>query len=158
MMGVAASVAGLAACLLLTFVAAFVGSRFPADAWYQALAKPSWTPPGWIFGPVWTLLYALMAVAAWLVWRRSGIAGAWLPLLLFAAQLVLNAAWSWLFFGLRRPDLALADIVALLAVIVLLSMMFHRISSPAGWIMLPYVLWVSFATALNASIVLLNRG
>ena len=103
------SVLGLAGWLLLTFAAAAIGALFVPGEWYASLVKPAWNPPNWIFGPVWTVLYILMAVAAWLVWKRYGLARATVPLLLFVIQLVLNAGWSWLFFGLRRPDLAFID-------------------------------------------------
>src|SRR5271157_2460181 len=102
--------AGLVGWLVLCFAAAGVGSRYRPDAWYAALDKPRWNPPGWVFAPVWAALYVLMGVAAWLVWREAGLAGELVP---FVVQLALNAAWTWLFFGLRRPGLALADLAAL---------------------------------------------
>lgn len=151
-----AQAAGLAASLAVTFSAALVGSGFPVDSWYAGLEKPSWNPPGWVFGPVWTLLYILMAVAAWLVWRKAGFGGAVLPLALYLAQLVLNAAWSWLFFGLHRPGTALADIAALLVLIVIVAGMFRRILPLAGWLMAPYVAWVAFAAVLNFALWRLN--
>lgn len=124
--------------------------------WYATLNKPSWNPPKWVFGPVWTALYIGMAVAAWLVWRKNGLADAWLPLLLFGLQLFLNAAWSALFFGLRSPDLAFADIILLWIAILATIIAFGRVSSMAATLLVPYLAWVSFATALNWSIWRLN--
>lgn len=139
----------------LVALAAFFGAQFQPGPWFEGLAKPSWNPPNWLFGPVWTLLYIAMAVAGWLVWKRSGERAT--PVLgLWFVQLVLNAAWSWLFFGLHRPPLALVDIVALLACIVAFAILARRISPVSSWLFVPYVLWVAFATALNATIWRLN--
>lgn len=124
--------------------------------WYAQLEKPAWTPPGWLFGPAWTTLYLLMAVAAWLVWRRGGFAGQRRPLTLFLVQLALNAAWSFLFFGLRNPGLGLAEIVVLWAMIVATLLAFRRVSTAAALLLVPYLLWVTFATALNFEIWRLN--
>jgi len=148
----------LAAFLLLTFAAAALGSLATARSvttWMPTLNLPSFQPPSWLFGPVWTLLYTMMAVAAWLVYVRTG--RAWSPaMLLFAAQLTLNALWSVLFFGLRRPDLAAAEIVLLLALIVATAIAFWRHSVLAGALMVPYALWVCFATVLNVAIWRMN--
>ncbi len=147
--------------LLATLLAATIGSFATAtsvDDWYLALRKPSWNPPGAVFGPVWTFLYVAMAVAAWRVWRgRVGTPAARATLGLYGVQLALNALWSVLFFGLRRPDLALLDIVALLAVLAVLLVRFGRADRLAGVLWAPYVAWVSFATVLNATIAWLNR-
>lgn len=124
--------------------------------WYATLNKPSWNPPNWVFGPVWTALYIGMAVAAWLVWRKNGLADAWLPLLLFGLQLFLNAAWSALFFGMRSPGIAFADIVLLSIAILATIVAFGRVSSLAAALLVPYLAWVSFATTLNWSIWRLN--
>ena len=124
--------------------------------WYTTLQKPSWNPPNWLFGPVWTLLYIGMAVAAWLVWQNKGFGGARLPLLLFGIQLLLNAIWSALFFGLRSPGLALADILLLWLAIVATVVTFARTSTWAAALLLPYLAWVSFATALNWTIWRMN--
>lgn len=124
--------------------------------WYATLNKPSWNPPKWVFGPVWTALYIGMAVAAWLVWRKNGLADAWLPLLLFGVQLFLNAAWSALFFGMRSPGIAFADIVLLWIAILATIIAFGRVSSLAATLLVPYLAWVSFATALNWSIWRMN--
>ena len=140
---------GLIFWLAVTFSAAWVGSRFQPGEWYSSLVKPSLTPPAWVFGPVWTLLYAMMATAAWLVWRRYGLAKAIVPLGLFLGQLALNALWSYLFFGLQRPGLAFLGIVALWLAILATLIAFWRSRASAGLLLLPYLLWVSFATYLN---------
>jgi translocator protein len=148
---------GLVGWLAAAFAAAAFGGLFSPGEWYAQLDKPSWNPPGWIFGPVWTALYAMMGVAAWLVWRRSGFAGAPVALALFGAQLVLNAMWSWLFFGLHRPALALVDIVALGLAIAATIVAFWQHSRPAALLLVPYLGWVGFATALNLTLWRLNR-
>lgn len=130
----------------------FTGSS--VKTWFPTLRKPSWNPPSWLFGPVWTTLYTFMAIAAWLVWRADGltlVAGG-----LFAVQLMLNFAWSWLFFGLRRPDLAFGEILILWASILATMLAFWKINSSAGWLFVPYLAWVSFATILNFAIWRLN--
>lgn len=115
---------------------------------YQSLSQPSWAPPSWLFGPVWTVLYVMIAVAGWLVWRRTG---SWTPALTaYAIQLVLNAIWTPIFFGFGQYGLALADIVAMWIAIGVTVVLFWRISRPAALLLLPYWAWVSFATALNA--------
>jgi len=143
---------------LVCFLAAGLGSLFTmasVGGWYTTLVKPSWRPPDWIFGPVWTVLYATMAVAGWLVWRRGGLAS--VPALRwFAAQLVLNVGWSVVFFGLRMPGLAFAEILALWLAIAATLMTSWRVSRPAGILLIPYLLWVSFATVLNFAIWRLN--
>lgn len=150
---------GLAGWVLLCFAAAGLGSVATAHSipgWYDGLAKPSWTPPAWLFGPVWTVLYLAMAVAAWLVWRPGGFGARRTALGLFLVQLALNVAWSALFFGLRRPDLGLADIGLLWVAIVFTLLAFRRSSRLAGWLFVPYLLWVSFASALNFAIWRMN--
>jgi tryptophan-rich sensory protein len=127
-------------------------------AWYDALAKPAWTPPNAVFAPVWTVLYVLMAVAAWLVWRRAGFMRAGVALSLFIAQLVLNALWSYLFFGAHRADLAFFEIVVLWAVILVVAVLFWREVRAAGVLMLPYLAWVGFAACLNFALWQLNQG
>ena len=144
--------------LVLTFAAAWIGSRYMPGPWYASLAKPSWTPPGALFAPVWTILYVLMAVAAWLVWRQAGFGGARAALVLFVVQLALNALWSYLFFGLQRADLAVIDIVALWFAILAVLALFWRVDWRAGALLLPYLAWVGFATFLNIAVWRLNRG
>ena len=142
--------------ITLCLAAGALGAAVTAPAiptWYAALAKPSFNPPNWIFAPVWTTLYVLMAIAAWLVWRRGN---ARTPLVLFALQLVLNSAWSLLFFGLHRVDLALIDIALLLAAIVATALSFRPRSAVAALLLVPYLAWVSFATVLNFAIWRLN--
>lgn len=124
--------------------------------WYATLNKPSWNPPNWVFGPVWTTLYIMMAIAAWLVWRCKGLRDGWLPLLQFAVQLSLNAAWSALFFGMRNPGIAFADIVLLWMGIVATIIAFGRVSTLAATLLVPYLAWVSFAAVLNGSIWRMN--
>lgn len=120
--------------------------------WYASLDKPSWTPPSWVFAPVWTTLYAAMGVAAWLVWREGGWPRQRLPLIVFLVQLALNLAWSAIFFGLQQITWALVDIVALWLLIVMTIRVFVRVNRAAAWLLAPYLAWVSFATALNAAI------
>ncbi len=124
--------------------------------WYAGLAKPGWNPPNWVFGPVWSALYLSMAVAAWLVWRQAGWAGAARPLGLFGAQLVLNVLWSILFFGLHRPDLAFGEILILWAFILATLVLFWRWSKAAGLLLVPYLAWVTFASVLNFAVWRLN--
>jgi tryptophan-rich sensory protein len=124
-------------------------------AWNDTLEKPSFNPPGWVFGPVWTVLYFLMAMAAWLVWRKKG-PGAKPALGLWGVQLALNLAWSWIYFGAQRPGAAVIEIVALLGAIVATMAAFLRIERVAGLLMLPYLAWVAFAAVLNWSIWRLN--
>lgn len=151
------SLLGLAGWLILTFAVAYWASQWRPGEWYGSLAKPAWTPPNWLFGPVWTLLYTAMAVAAWLVWRKHGFRRAAPALLLFLVQLALNGIWSWLFFGQHRIGLALVDIVVLLVAILITAALFWRHVKPAGILFLPYALWVAYASALNFQIWRLNN-
>jgi len=154
--GTARSALALAGWLALTFAAASLGALFLPGQWYAALKKPSWNPPNWIFGPVWTTLYTIMAVAAWLVWRRGGWPAQRRPLLLFLAQLALNATWTPLFFGLHRPGLAFAEIALLWLAIAATLAAFCSVSRAAVWLLVPYLAWVSFAAVLNLSLWRLN--
>lgn len=147
---------GLVGWVAASVVAGAVGARFMPGEWYTELAKPAATPPGWVFGPVWTFLYVAMAVAAWLVWRKAGFRGAPWSLSLYLAQLVLNGLWSCLFFGLKQIDLALVDIVAMWLLIATVLVLFWRQNRMAGALMAPYLLWVSFATYLNFAFWRLN--
>jgi benzodiazapine receptor len=150
---------GLVVLIAICFGAAGLGSLFTTPSvggWYGTLRKPAWTPPNWVFGPVWSLLYLSMAIAAWLVWCRAGISGARLPLALFALQLALNVSWSAIFFSAHMPGLAFAEIVLLWLMILATIVSFWPVSRTAGWLMLPYLLWVAFAAALNYSIWRLN--
>jgi translocator protein len=156
--GIGKSTAGLVGWLVVSFATGWIGSRSMPGAWYASLAKPSWNPPSAIFAPVWSVLYVLMGVAAWLVWRKAGFSGAGAALVLFIVQLVLNTLWSYLFFGLHRPDLAFFDIVALWVVILIIVVLFWRVDRLAGGLMLPYVVWVTFASYLNHVLWRLNAG
>jgi tryptophan-rich sensory protein len=151
-----ADILGLGGFVAACVVVAASGALFRPGAWYESLAKPWWRPPNWLFGPTWTALYVMIAISGWLVWRDAGFAGAALPLAVYALQLALNAAWSWLFFGLRRMDLALADVAALWLSIALLIALFAPISSMAAWLLVPYLAWVSFAALLNLTMFRLN--
>ena len=147
--------------LFLCYGAAVLGSLWTASSvgtWYAELRKPSFNPPNWIFAPVWSALYFLMAASAWLVWQKAGWSGARVALALFFGQLALNVAWSGLFFALHRPGLALIEIVFLLAAIVATSVAFRPVSGFAFWLMVPYALWVAFAALLNFKIWRLNLG
>lgn len=146
----------LAAWLAVTFSAALLGGLFMPDEWFASLQKPSWNPSGWIFGPVWTTLYTMMAVAAWLVWRQGGWGKQRKPLLIFLAQLALNAAWTPLFFGLHNPGLAFLDIVLVWLAIIATISAFWRVHQTAAALLTPYLAWVSFATFLNFTIWRLN--
>jgi tryptophan-rich sensory protein len=147
---------GLVGWLAACFLAASLGAVFMPGDWYARLKKPSWNPPAWIFGPVWTSLYAMMAVAAWLVWKRGGFAARRGPLALFLAQLVLNAAWTPLFFGLHQPGFACAEIVSLWLAIAVTLATFRPLSRAAAWLLAPYLAWVTFAAALNLALWRLN--
>ena len=157
-MEITKSILGLLGWLGITFAAAWAGSRFMPGAWYAALAKPAWNPPNAIFAPVWSVLYGLMAVAAWLVWRRAGFSGAGAALGLFAVQLILNALWSYLFFGRHQPGLAFGDIVVLWVAILSVVLLFWRVDRVAGSLLLPYLAWVGFAAYLNFTLWRLNAG
>lgn len=124
--------------------------------WYATLAKPSWTPPNWVFGPAWTTLYFLMALAAWLVWRRRRLAEVRGALFAWWAQLALNLLWTMLFFGLRQPLWGLIEIVTLWIAIAITLVLFYRVRKLAAVMLLPYIAWVSFAASLNAGIVALQ--
>jgi len=152
--------AALILCVGVCFAAAAVGAMLTnpnVSGCYTTLDKPSWTPPSWLFGPVWSLLYLLMGISLWQVWRKTGFRAAAMPLTLFGIQLVLNMAWSGLFFGLRSPGAALVEIVLLWCAILATMIAFWQRSALAGWLMLPYLAWVSFAVALNLAIWNLNR-
>lgn len=157
----ARSVTGLVIAVALPLGVGALGALATMDGvrtWYPTLVRPSFAPPSWVFGPVWTTLYVMMGVASWLVWRtgsaRPEVRSA---LTVYGVQLALNLAWSWLFFGLHQPLPALVDIVVLLALIVVTARRFARIDRAAGALLVPYLAWVSFATALNAAFWWLNR-
>ena len=145
---------GLVGWLALCLAAGALGAVASMDAanFYGQLARPAWAPPASIFGPVWTVLYVLMAVAAWLVWRIGGFAHARVALVLFLVQLAVNSLWSWLFFAWHRGGSAFLDIVVLAGLIVATCIAFWRHRPLAGVLLLPYLGWVLFATALNFAV------
>ena len=148
---------GLVVSVIICLGVGLIAGRFQPGAWYQSLAKPSWTPPGWVFPIVWTLLYIMMGVAAWLIWKQKGFAAASGPLSIFILQLVLNGLWTVFFFGMKMPGLALVDIGLLWGAILITVVLFWSRQPAAGILMLPYFLWVSFASVLNFTIWKLNR-
>ncbi len=156
------SAGGLAIFLSMCLGAEVVGGLLTTPAirsgWYGLLEKPVFQPPAWVFGPVWTMLYVLMAVSAWLVWEKADEKPIKIPLVLFYVQLLLNVMWSGLFFGMGRPDLALAEILVLWTLIAVVTVLFFRVRRTAGLLFVPYLAWVSFALMLNGSIWWLNRG
>jgi tryptophan-rich sensory protein len=145
---------GLAGWLGITFIAAALGAIASIDAadFYARLERPSWAPPGSVFGPVWSLLYLMMAVAAWRVWRRAGWQAGRGALLLFLVQLVLNALWSWLFFAWQLGPVAFAEVLLLWALILATLLAFWRHDRIAGALLLPYLGWVGFAAVLNLAV------
>ena len=151
---------GLVAWLAITFAAAAIGSAASVNAseFYSLLVQPAWAPPSWLFGPVWTALYTMMGIAAWLVWRERGYHPVRFALTLFLSQLTLNSLWSWLFFGWQLGAWAFANILILWILIVLTIIAFFRIRALPAWLLVPYLLWVSFAAVLNYAVWQLNPG
>lgn len=152
------SVVSLIVWLALSFAAAAVGAAASVDArdFYSRLQQPTWSPPGWLFGPVWTVLYAMMGVAAWLVWESRGRTNVKTALLLFIIQLVMNALWSWLFFQWRLGFWSSVEIVALWILIISTIAAFWQVKPLAAGLLVPYLAWVSFATALNITLSRMN--
>lgn len=149
-------IVALVVCFALVAVAAFTGSRFMPDEWYRGLSKPPWNPPDWVFAPVWTALYIMIAIAGFLVWHSAAAVNA--AIVLWIVQLILNAMWTWLFFGRREPALALLDIGVLLACIVAFIVVARATSRTASWLFVPYAAWVLYASSLNLWIWLKNRA
>ncbi len=149
---------GMLVALVVVFIAAALGAlaSVQAGAFYAGLQRPNWAPPGWLFGPVWTLLYTMMGTAAWLVWRRVGLRAGQKALGVFLLQLIFNALWSWLFFAWSLGAWAFVDILLLLGLIAANVILFWRISMAAGLLLIPYGLWVSFAAVLNFAVWQLN--
>jgi len=145
----------VAACLLVGSLGA-ISTASSVDTWYPGVTKPSWNPPNSVFGPVWTTLFIMMGVSVWLVWRRRHESETRVAMIFFGGQLMLNALWSALFFGAQRPGWAAVEIVVLWLAIAGTIAIFARISKPAAWLLVPYLVWVSFATALNFAIWRLN--
>jgi len=154
----AMQVTGLLGWLAASFFTAAIGAAASVEAgsFYAQLVRPEWAPPAWLFGPVWTALFALMGIAAWLVWRSGGFRAARAPLALFLVQLVFNAGWSWLFFGWHLGALAFLDVVLLWLLIAATLVAFWRRRALAGVLLTPYLLWVSFAAVLNFAVWRLN--
>ena len=152
--------AELLVCLIVCYATATVGAiaSVTAPEFYRQLVQPAWAPPGWLFGPVWTLLYTLMAISAWLVWRAGSLIGARRSFLWFIAQLLCNALWSWLFFAWRRGGLAMADIIVLWLLLLGTVLSFRRWSRLSAWLLAPYLAWVTFAAALNLAVWQANPG
>ena len=149
----------LALSVLLVAVVAAVGGLSTdtgPGSWYSTIERPAWTPPGAVFGPVWTVLYLMMAVAAWLVWRERRTVDVRGALALYGVQLALNAAWTAIFFNAARPGWALVDILALVVVLAVTIVVFHGISRRASWLLVPYLAWVIFAISITAGVVALN--
>jgi tryptophan-rich sensory protein len=149
---------GLAGWLLVGFVTAGIGSvaSINAPEFYGQLVRPSWAPPAWLFGPVWSVLFALMSVSAWLVWRQYGFRGAGAALNVYCAQLVANALWSWMFFAWRQGAMAFAEVVVLWLLIAATIVLFWRLHRLAAFLLAPYLAWVSFAAVLNFALWRLN--
>lgn len=137
------------AWLLLSYAVAWFGSQFEPGEWYRELDQAPWTPPGWAFGVAWSILYTMMATAAWMVWRRGGFRANLPALGVYGLQMVFNGLWSWLFFGLHQPGWALADLVLLLLALSATVPLFWRRSRLAGWLLIPYYLWILYALSLN---------
>ena len=150
------SIAGLIVSILICFSAAAIGSQYMPGEWYAGLAKPPWNPPNWIFAPVWTVLYIMMGVSLWLIWKDHGIAKPKAAIIVFLVQLILNALWTYFFFGLKNPGAAFIEIVILWIFIVLTIVLFFRHNILAGLLLIPYILWVTFASILNFTIWRLN--
>ena len=148
---------GLLGFIGACFAVSTTGAVFRPGEWYERLRKPWWRPPNWLFAPAWAVLYLCIAVSGWLVWREAGFAGAAVPLGIYAVQLALNAAWSAIFFGMRRPDLAFAEIVALWLSIAATMAAFAPVHAGAAWLLAPYLCWVGFAGALNFTVWRMNR-
>jgi len=150
------SLGGFLGFLGACFAAAASGAVFTPGPWYDALARPRWCPPNWLFAPAWAVLFLMIAIAGWLIWEKVGFSGGALALSLYALQLVLNAAWSGIFFGMRRMDLAFAELCLLWLSILACIIVFWPIDMRAALLMVPYLAWVSFAGALNVSLWRLN--
>lgn len=149
---------GLVGWLLASFITGAIGGLASTNdaSFYGQLVQPSWAPPAWLFGPVWSVLFVLMGISAWLVWRQYGFRGAGVALKLFAAQLLANALWSWLFFAWQQGAVAFAEICVLWLLIAATMVAFWRLHRVAALLLAPYLAWVSFAAALNFALLRLN--
>jgi translocator protein len=145
--------------ILLALSAGWIGAFFTVssvDSWYTTLVQPSFAPPAWVFGPVWTLLYILMGISAFIIWQHRSHALSRIALMVYGVQLVLNTCWSIIFFGMQNPGWAFAEILVLLIMIIITTGLFWRVSRVAGALLIPYLAWVSFASYLNYAIWILN--
>ncbi len=149
-------VVGLICWFFICFAAAATGGFVSVGDWYATLNKPSWNPPSWLFGPVWSVLYCMMAVAAWLVWCKGGWREQRIPLGLFLVQLALNALWTPLFFGFHLPGIAFAEMCLLWVMIILTVLAFWPVNRVAAILLVPYLAWVSFAAVLNFTLWRMN--
>lgn len=156
MMKTSKKITGLIGWITISSMAGIFGAQFEPGQWYQLLQKPVWTPPDWIFPVVWPVLYILMGIAAWLVWKMESTSLTQSPFIAFYVQLILNALWSWLFFGMHTIGLALFEIALLWVAVCSTVILFWKKNQAAGLLLIPYVLWISFAFALTASIWQLN--
>ncbi len=157
----ATAIISLLVFFILCFAAAGIGSWFTAqsvNSWYTGITKPSWTPPNWLFGPVWTTLYVLMAISGWLIWRLRGEFDVRLILTIFIIQLILNVAWSGIFFGAQKIGLGAIEVVILWLTILAYIILSWPLSRVASLLFAPYLLWVGYASALNISIYFLNKA
>jgi tryptophan-rich sensory protein len=150
-------VAGLIFFFLACFSAALPGAYFRPGEWYEGIAKPNWRPPNWVFGPAWAVLFTTIAIAGWRVWSKSPETDVSVALTIYFVHLLLNAAWSWLYFGLRRIDLAFYEILVLWASILAMIIAFHPIDETASLMLLPYLAWVTFASTLTFATWRMNR-
>ena len=144
--------------VLANFIAAMPGGIFRPGEWYESLNKPSWRPPNWLFAPVWSVLYIMISVAGWLVWRDAVPGELMLPMVIYGVHLCLNFAWSAFFFGLKRPDWAFFEIIALWLSIVATMVAFYAVNPLSTYLLIPYLLWASFAGYLNFVMWQLNKG
>ena len=142
--------------VIAVLAAASTGAVFKPGDWYRTLRKPGFTPPDWVFPAAWSVMYMMIAVSGWLVWETAEPGARLWPMAIFALHLILNAAWSWIFFGLRRMGWALVEVAALWLSLVVMIVVFWPINSLAGLLLLPYLAWASFAGVLNAAILRLN--
>lgn len=149
-------ISGLIGWIIISSMAGIFGAQFKPGQWYQLLQKPAWTPPDWIFPVVWPVLYILMGIAAWVVWKTKSTSLTQETFIWFYVQLVLNALWSWLFFGMHMIGLALFEIILLWIAVAITLILFWKKNPSAGLLLIPYLLWISFALALTASIWQLN--
>jgi len=142
--------------IVIAYLPAVIGSQFLPGSWYGTLQKPIWTPPGWIFGPVWTMLYLMIGISGFLAWEKGDPEKRFRPFTVYGLQLLANTLWSWLFFGLHRPGFALVDLFLLWLLVLINIALFAGRSRTSAWLLMPYFAWLTFAGALNWAIFRLN--